>query len=51
MDNFRRGLLSHPGAGAETGLAVCLNEFKHQNKITTLGIFLGLVTKSYVVLF
>jgi hypothetical protein len=29
MDNFRRGLYSHMGAGAKTSLGVCLIELKH----------------------
>ena len=29
MDNFRRGLHSYLGAGAKTGLGVCLSELKH----------------------
>ncbi len=29
MDNYRRGLHSHLGAGAKTSLGVCLTELKH----------------------
>ncbi len=29
MDNYKRGLHSHLGAGAKTSLGVCLSELKH----------------------
>jgi hypothetical protein len=29
MDNFRRGLHSYLGAGAETSLGVCVSELKY----------------------
>jgi hypothetical protein len=32
MENFRRGLHSHAGAGAKTGLGTCFNALKHKNK-------------------
>ncbi len=33
MDNLRRELQSHTGAGAKTSLAVCLTELNYLNKL------------------
>jgi hypothetical protein len=41
MDNFRKGLHSHLGAGAKTSLGVCLTELKHKNLFNTIGTFWG----------
>jgi hypothetical protein len=30
MDNTRRGLHSHAGAGVKTGLGVCITKLRHQ---------------------
>jgi hypothetical protein len=50
MDNFRRGLDYHAGADAKTGLGVCMNVPKQQNKFHSFGTLLGPVTKSSEVL-
>jgi hypothetical protein len=50
MDNFRRGQHYHVGADAQTSLAISLTEFEQQNLFESIGSFLELVTKSYVVL-
>jgi hypothetical protein len=51
MDNFRRGLHSHAAVGTKTSLGVCIKKLKHQNKLNSVGTFLGPVKKSYVGLF
>jgi hypothetical protein len=45
MDNLRRGLHSHAGAGAKTSLAVSLTELKHKNYFCLNWYILGAVYK------
>jgi hypothetical protein len=49
--NSEEGYILKLGADAKTGLGVCVTMLKQQNKFNSIGIFLGPVTKSYVVLF